>query len=134
MIGVLVRWHHVYVDRVARELVHIQHGYVPLAEPPASRVQTMQFLVTTTVTEPPPDCAENTLRILRKEMRFCLGNNATVEPYHPFIPWDDTIPWDQPGADPMGDMRRVIKEYGPPQVMGQEAYEDMVSRSEADDG
>ena len=101
MIGVLVRWHFAHADRVARELVHIQHGHTPLAEPPASRVQTMHFLVTTTVTEPPPDCEADTLRILRKEMRFCLGNNATVEPYHP--------PWDQPGVDPMGDMRRATE-------------------------
>jgi hypothetical protein len=52
---------------------------VPIAEPPDSRTQTLYFLVKTTVTEPPPDAAENTLRILRKEMRFCLGNQAEVE-------------------------------------------------------
>lgn len=42
------------------------------------------FIVTCIGTEPPPDWGEDTLRVLRKEMKFCLGTSARVEPFPEF--------------------------------------------------
>lgn len=51
---------------------------VPIQEPKQFRERKAVFVVTVIGSDPPPDWEEATLKVLQKEVRFCLGNNARV--------------------------------------------------------
>ena len=49
---------------------------VPLAEPPTEHTIEIEFLVKIKGTEPPPDWAAKTEKILRKELGFVFGSEC----------------------------------------------------------